>query len=348
MKGTPMKIQKQKLAELTKCYCVAPLTFREKPCFLVASEKEFSCLLFDADGQFLDEIWKEPGGTMSAVQLPGCDGAFLATHRFYSPNNCREASIVMCRYLDGAWQTRTLVSLLGVHRFDILNRNGTNYLIACTIKSDYEGKDDWRFPGAVMACPLPSDLLSLWDSPSLPLKMIREGLTKNHGYSRDGDTGIITSQEGVFRFIPPDRPDLSWKTEQLLDQPTSDALLIDLDGDGEKELLTLSPFHGDTLRIFRKIGAQYRPVFEYEETIPFAHAICPAALGERKVAVIGHRQGRRDLLAVDFSNGDYRVTVLDHDIGPTNALCIDEGSPCKIISANREINEIAYYTLTEE
>lgn len=348
-----MRAEKKKLADLTLCYWVTTLDIRGETHFLVASEKEYACLLFDAQGRQVDKIWDGPGGTMTAVQLPGAeDGAFLATHRMYSPNNCKEASIVFCFPEAGGWKVKTLLRLPGVHRFDVLSRGGARYLIACTIKSDYEYKDDWRFPGKVYVGPLPEDLRQLPEENQLPLTVLKESLCHNHGYSKDLDggveTAIITADEGVFRFTPPAAPGGDWAVEKLLDEPTSDALLLDLDGDGEKELLTLSPFHGDSLKVFKKRDGLYRQVFAYDKPLPFVHAICPAQIGDRVFAVIGYRKGERDLLALSCRDGAYAVEILDHDVGPANVRSALVGGKTVVVSANREINEIVYYTLSED
>ena len=343
-----MKVEKKKIADLTLCYCVTPLRYKGEEHFLVASEKAYACLLFDKYGNQVDKIWDEPGGTMSAVHVPGTDGAFLATHRMYSPDENKEATIVLCWPEDGRWKVRTLAKLPGVHRFDILSRNGVHYLSACTIKSDDESEDDWRFPGKVWVCQLPQDLLRQPEGYMLPLEVLRDNQLKNHGYTRCENTGIVTTEEGVFRFTPPAGPLDTWTVEQLLDEPTSDALLLDFDGDGERELLTLSPFHGDTLRVFKKTDGCYRQVFEYEKKLGFVHAICPAEINGKPLAVIGHRRGDRDLLAVRFADGAYRVEKLDHDVGPANALSAQVDGQTVVLSANREINEIAYYVITED
>ena len=91
---------------------------------------------------------------------------------------------------------------------------------------------------------------------------------------------------------------------------------------------------------------QYEQVFEYEKKIPFAHAICGAELDGKQVAVIGHRKEDRDLLCVRFVEGEYRVELLDHDVGPANALSYELEGKTRILSANRETNEIALYTLS--
>ena len=90
-----MNVEKRVISDLTLCYWVTTLDIKGELFFLVASEKAYSCLLFDRYGKQVDEVWKEPGGTMTAVQVPGAvDGAFLATHRMYSPDDNRQASII--------------------------------------------------------------------------------------------------------------------------------------------------------------------------------------------------------------------------------------------------------------
>ena len=347
-----MKVTKRVISDLTLCYCVAPLQYQGKPHLLVASEKEYACQLFDEHGKQVDTVWEGPGGTMSAVQVPGADGAFLATHKFYSPNNSKEAKIVLCQHTDAGWTVRTLVELPYVHRFDILSRDGVHYLLACCLKSDYEYKDDWRFPGMTLACRLPENLLQMPEGQTLSMTVLKDNMLKNHGYCRDTHngvmTGLVTCEQGVFRFTPPAAGGTDWQIEQLIADPTSDAVMVDFDGDGEKELLTLSPFHGDTLRVYHKDGAGYRPVFEYDKRIEFAHAICAATICSEPMAIIGYRKADRDLLAVRYAQGAYQVQVLDHDVGPANVLHTVVDGKDVLLSANREINEVAYYELTRD
>ena len=85
--------------------------------------------------------------------------------------------------------------------------------------------------------------------------MIRDGLVKNHGYYRVEDEGVQTSvisaEQGVFQFIPPAQlGDREIRT--LLETPASDAVLLDLDEDGERRLAVLSRPSRDCISIYKR------------------------------------------------------------------------------------------------
>nr|WP_024838466.1 hypothetical protein [Clostridium sp. 12(A)] len=348
-----MKAEKKVLEHLTKCYSVAPLNYKGKEHFLVAAEKEERCLLFDMDGKVVDIVWKGPGGTMSMVQVPGTDGQFLATHRFYSPNDSRESSIVIVTPVGpDDWQIRTLVKLPHIHRFDILKRNGIHYLLACTLKSGHEYKEDWSSPGKVYAAVLPQDLSSLNEDNPLDFEIIKDNMLRNHGYYRveeEGvETGLVSFEGGICQFIPPAVKGEPWEIRELLHTPSSDAVLVDLDEDGEKELAVLSPFHGDQISIYKKQAGSFQKVYEYERPAEFTHAIYGGNLCGRPCLVVGHRQGERNLLLFTWNKdiSNYQWEVLDGDCGPANVCHLMKDGDDLLISANRETDEIAMYRIT--
>lgn len=348
-----MKIEKKVISNLTKCYSIAPLRYQGKDHILVAAEKQDPCYLFDLAGNLEDKVWDGPGGVMSMVQVPGSDGQYLSTYKFYSPNDSKEAKIVIVTPKGkGDWEVRTLVSLPHVHRFDILERDGHAYLIACALKSGHEYKEDWSMPGKVYAAELPSDLSAFNEDHQLELNVLKENMLKNHGYYRvmeDGvPTAIISCNEGVFRFTPPAAGGTDWTIETLLEEPTSDATMVDLDGDGEKELCTFSPFHGEKIRIYKKQDGAYRKVYELPDA-EFTHAIYGGDLCGIPTFVAGHRKGKRNLMAIRFDRdqGTYGYELIDEDCGPANVFhYLYEGKDI-LIATNREIDEVAMYTITE-
>lgn len=347
-----MEINKKVISNLTKCYSIAPLTYNNKNYFLVAAEKIDRCLLFDLDGNLEDTVWKEPGGAMSMVQVPGSNGQFLATHKFYSPNDSKEAKIVIVTPVSkGNWEVRTLVELPHVHRFDIVHRNGVNYLIACTLKSGHEFKEDWSMPGKVYVAVLPDDLSDFNDNNQLELTVIKDNMLKNHGYYRVNEDGqdvcIISADCGVFKFTPPEKKNGEWKVETLLNTPSSDAVLIDLDEDGKKELVVLSPFHGDLISIYKDINGKFEKVYDYENTAEFTHAIYGGIICGKPSVVIGHRKAERNLIIFTYNaeNKKFESKIIDEDCGPANVYHYTNDERDIIISANREIDEVAMYTL---
>ncbi|PYG90270.1 hypothetical protein LY28_00151 [Ruminiclostridium sufflavum DSM 19573] len=346
-----MTADKKKIGELEKCYSVSPLEYNNSKHFLVATEKDNKCFLYDLDGNVEETVWDGPGGTMSMVQVPKSNGQFLATHRFYSPNDSKEASIVIVTpAAKGRWEVRTLVRLPFVHRFDIITVNGVNYLIACTIKSGHEYKDDWSNPGKVYAAVLPDNLEGFGDENQLRLEVIKDGMVKNHGYYRRIENGVqsavISCEQGIYLFSPPEGLNENWKIEMLLPTPASDALLLDMDEDGEEELVVFSPFHGDRLTVYKRVDGRYKAVYESAVKMEFLHAIYGGKINGRPTVIVGCRGGRRGLYSMTCDkDGSYGIQELDSDAGAANVFYYMHKDKNIVIATNREINEIAMYTL---
>lgn len=348
-----LKVNKKVIGKLEKCYSLAMLNYNGKEHFLCAAEKVNKCYLISLDGTIEETVWEEPGGVMTMVQVPNSNGMFLATRKFYSPNDSKDASIVIVtpRGKDD-WEVRTLCYLPFVHRFDILTAGGKNYLIACALKDGHEYKEDWRFPGKVFAAELPTDLSGYNDDNQLVLTELKSGMLKNHGYYRhieaDGSTaGIVSCDSGVYKFLPPNS-EHGWRIEQLIDEPASDGLLLDLDGDGVEELCTIAPFHGDTVNIYKLTNGKYELCYTHGEKLEFLHAICGAKICGKNTWILGNRKGERKLLAFTYENGKYTAQELDRGYGAANVMhYVYEGKDI-VIAANRETDEIARYELTKD
>ena len=335
-----MQYHKQFVHSLEKCYALSMLELDHQPCLLVAAEKHAPCYLFDTAGNLLDTVWTEPGGVMTMVPVPGEDGVFLATHQFYSPNDSAAARLVCARKQDAGWEITTVAELPFVHRFDIIPADGVNYVLACTLKSGHSCKDDWRSPGKLWTGVLGQD-------PAAPLRLavLKEDLGHNHGYTRyteDGRiSGIVSCDQGVFRVTPGP----AWTVTQLTDQPASDAVLLDLDGDGQPELLTISPFHGDTVEIWHIENGSYAPVYKYPQKLPFLHAICGGTVYGRPTVYAGNREGDRLLLGFYHDGTAYRTETVDRGAGPANCLLFQRDGHPALLAANRETSEIAIYDI---
>lgn len=352
-----MNVEKKVISNLNKCYAMSELTYKGEHCFLVAAEKHDPCYLFAEDGTQLETVWQEPGGVMTMTPVPGGDGAFLATHQFYSPNDSAKAKIVIATPVsENNWEIRTLADAPFVHRFGILNRNGIHYLIVCCLKSDHEYKNDWRFPGACYGAVLPEDLSAYNEDNQLKLTPIKTGMLKNHGYclvKKDGhDAALVGCEEGAFLFNPPASPDGEWEVEQLLSVPCSDAVLADFDGDGKLELGCIAPFHGNSLVIYHlDEHNNYVPQWKYsrpEAETEMIHATWVCDLLGKPTWIVGWRKGSKDTIAITWGDGDYVTEFIDRNTGAANALhFVNKDGKDVIVCTNREIDEVAMYIITE-
>lgn len=349
-----MKAKKEVLGSLEKCYAVATFRYDGIDHLVCSAEKSNPCYTFDFDGNKTDTLWEGPGGVMTLLQYPyGDEPILMATQQFYSPNNSADAKIVYYTRNEGKWTCHVLCDLPFVHRFGILTRGGEKYLIACTLKSAHAFKDDWTCPGRVWTAVLPKDIRRYDQTHQLELTPFMSGLYKNHGFGKfedeKGDFAVIGTDNGIFKIVPPETLGGEWASELLLNQPTSDMLYLDFDGDGERELLTFSPFHGDTLSVYKKKGTEFLKVWAYPAQLPFLHAIWGARMNEKYYAFIGCRQGGREFFAVYYNEetGTYQADLLDQGAGAANCIYFEHNGQHKVLAANRESDEIAVYTLID-
>ncbi len=343
-----MKINKKIMAQMPKAYSVCPVVFKGQQKIIAATEKDGPINLFDKDGNLEETIIENFGGVMSIVPLLNEDESFLTTYKFYSPNDGYDASIVHIKKKDGKWTWRKIVDLPFVHRFDVLRVEDKNYLIACTIKSGFEFRNDWNQPGKVYVGLLPDDLDQIDESNPLKLEILHDKLNKNHGYYRvkeDNPYSLISSVEGVFKVLPP-QGDASWTMLKILDQSTSDILYYDLDGDGKKELVTFSEFHGDHLDIFKEVeDGSFERVFAYKKPLKFLHALFATEYEGKTLLVVGHREGERDLFALYYNKdtNSYDRIDIDTNVGVANVSGIFKDDKLSLIACHRETDQVCMY-----
>jgi hypothetical protein len=190
----------------------------------------------------------------------------------------------------------------------------------------------------------------------LTLEPIMEDMLRNHGYSKvciDGyEAGVVGCEEGTFLFRPPVAPGKDWEIDLLSAVPSSDSVLIDFDGDGQLELGTISPFHGNALTIFHldEFG-NYVPTWKYpapEKETEMLHATWAGQLLGKPTWCVGWRKGTKCTVAITYEDGAYKTGFIDQNTGCANLMhFVNAAGKDVLVATNREIDEVAMYTITE-
>lgn len=341
-----MKIQKIHLDDIVRCYCAGHIDIGNETYALLASENPTSpCRAYPlSDISKSEKVWDDRGGCMSIIPIPNKEAEFLAINEFYLKISPSKAKLVHGKRVDGQWIIEDILNLPFLHRFDIYNVNGNNYLICATIARDKDNKEDWSKPGQVYGALLPDDL-------SQPIELIEllDGCYRNHGYTKgiyEGKTcGFFGSDQGIYRIIPP--YDGKWSVEKIHEGNVSEIAFSDLDGDGIEEMMTIEPFHGNNVKIYKNVDGTYKEVYQYPNKIDFAHALVGTTLCGVNSFVVGIRRVNAELFYVQHVNGKYEVTIIESGVGPANLDVIHAKECDYIVAANHTKNEAALYKLTK-
>ena len=339
-----MEFQKTHLCRLPCCYAVSPLHQDGRLKYLLATDDIGPCYCIDAQDHTCETVWEAPGGTMSIIPLPGTNGEFLASQYFLPNFSALHARIVRMSRIDGRWNQQVWMELPYVHRFDLLHRGGQYYFLGCILSTTQEELADWSKPGTLVAAPIGADYV-----PPAPLETSFTGMSRNHGYcrvDRDGYAQAYTAcDQGVFRVTPPPAPGQGWIVEQLLDRPASDVAVCDLDGDGQEELATIEPFHGNQFVIYKQDGAGYREIYRYPTPVDFLHAIWGGKLCGEPVFLAGCRALDKELFVIRWTPEGPRETIIERGHGPSNVAVFGDGDTDYILTANRQSDEGAIFTV---
>lgn len=344
-----MNVKKQVLAKLDKAYAVSPIQINGYTHFLAATEEHGKCLIFSPPHWKGSVIWDSPGGCMSLRPMPGRERAFVAIQEFFPIFKSEHAGIV---YVEGneviaePWHVIRVIDLPFVHRIEIVYVGSIPFIVAASLCGGKAFQDDWSQPGVVYAGPIPKDPSVEW-----PLEPILEGVSKNHGMHatimNKKQVVMISGKEGLFMLRVPEKSGSQWQYEQLLEHEVSDIYSYDIDGDSMPEIVTIEPFHGNGLVIYKYMFKSWRPIFE--TSIDFGHVVWAGEILGEITILGGCRGGSKELFFLRPKTSDLRTMsreILDSNVGPTQIVVVHKQDCDLIVSTNHRSNEVALYELT--
>ncbi len=342
-----MQIKKIHLDDMYRCYSTTAIQLdHELHLFFASEEKDYPCFAYSGkDFSNKKVVWEKGGGTMSMIPIPGRENQFLAVNGFYLKESPSGAHLTWVKYdASTGFTFKDILFMPYLHRFDLYEANGKVYFIGATIANTKKDKEDWSDPGKIYVAELPEDL-----NQELQLKVIVEGLSRNHGYSRSpkNDGGYFSADQGIFKVSLPDLKG-EWKVEKILDKPIGEVAVIDIDNDGQEELMTIEPFHGSVIKIYKKINGLYQDVYSYPFVIDFAHTLLGCKIRGKNTFLGGIRREASDLFMVQFNQGKFETTIIDAGVGPANLNVVNFKDHDLIHSSNHTQNEAAVYVVTDE
>ncbi len=335
-----MKLEKKVLMKVEQVYTANAFRIGNDTFVAAGSETTPQVFLYNLNTGSSELVADCPGGVMSFVPLPGNPDMFFSIMGLFPPFVGADAGLFMHCRTDNGWKTVKQMPLPFAHRCDILEAGGRNWVFAASVSRFKENPADWSCKGEVYVIGFDDN-----GAPKAP-QLLYNSLTRNHGMLKcliDGENVMcVSGAEGIFGFTL--SVDGKWKKDKLFDREVSEFGFVDLDGDGQDELVTIEPFHGNTLNIYKKHGDAWNPLFT--DSLSFGHGLsCGMFRGEPIVAV-GNRRGTFTLdvfTAKDPANGLFERHQIEQDAGPTQTLVFNSNGVDYILSANQKQNEVVLY-----
>jgi hypothetical protein len=161
---------------------------------------------------------------------------------------------------------------------------------------------------------------------------------------------LLSAMEGLFFMRIPASPAGPWEVETIGEGEHSDAFAYDWDAAGRPQIFAISPFHGNTVTIYRRGQDRWSPAVITDD-VSMGHVLWAGDLLGRPGLLAGGRDGRKELRLYRKSGPqgkEFSFQLIDEGIGPTQISVVNRGKDSAgLIVAAHAVNEVRTYTLTE-
>ena len=341
-----MEFKKHSLVKLQMPYPLGVVMRNGKRCVVGATEDHGPIVLAQPPFDEAVEMVPGPGGCMALVADSEKPDTLFAIMGCFVGYKFQTAGVYRISP-DQEGAAEKIIELPFAHRIDFVNRGGARFLIAATLAADKRDPGDWSRPGTLYASHVPRSPGEGWE-----LTPVLEGIHRNHGLLTARLMGrrsvLISGAEGLFAADLDSGGD-DWGFQQVLGQEVSEIAVSDIDGDGADELITIEPFHGNSLRVYKRAGSKWQ--LAWETGLEYGHCLLAGMLKGVRSILVSNRAGNRDLLLFEFTGppggrgiADPKRHVVDPGAGAANMLVVSHDGTDRIFSTNQTAGEIVSYT----
>lgn len=333
---------KQPILQIKNVYTASAFVSGSKTIVGAGSETDPVVLLYDLATGVTESLEQCPGGMMSFVPVRGKPDFMVSVMGLFPPFLGKEAGLFLHQRSGDTWKTTRAMDLPFAHRCEFLPHPDRNILLAASVSTFKENPADWSRTGELYAISLDGNPAEQWNP-----ELIDSSLLRNHGMSRYWIDGVerlcVSGDRGIFYLelseggIP--------EMKSLFEKEVSEMTFIDLDGDGQSELITIEPFHGNVLNMYKRHEGAWK--LKFSSPLSFGHGLSSGMFNGFPRVVVGNRRDSMSLEMFTVNNLDKGLvnkSLIEEGVGPTQTQVFSSGNRDYILSANQRKNEVALYT----
>lgn len=341
-----MPFEKTRLYSFNMPYALGLLQWKGRPCVVAATEDHGPIVVSPPPYTSAEVLVPGPGGCMSLISDPVRPGELYAIMGCFLGYNFHGGGVYRITDEGRSAGSKKIIDLPFAHRMEFIERGGVRSLVLANLAASKDNPADWARPGTVFTFPLGDPERQDWKGTPL-LKGIHKNHGIFHGRLNGRSTLWISGQEGVF-FLDLDNPSPEAPFEKVLDHEVSEIAVFDLDGDGQDELVTIEPFHGNVLAVYKPAQGSWNRVWEAE--LDYGHCVLAGAFLGKPSIVVSNRAGSKDLVLYQFEGkgtpGEFSravKTVIDPGAGAANMLIVRHEGQEYLMATNQAQGELVRY-----